>query len=323
MSEQKMEKVKESFGGFEYTHQKGLEERVVAEFKEDFLDVIVEEENKMEEKGIKEKQEIKEETQEEKKERYIDILFGIGFLKGKEKGDGKERYYYKIDDNSAVGRTFDSRTPLGKFWAKVDGEWLKGKECKEVAIIKRFYAIRNGEEEMPEKKVEEVKENEEERKEIVVREETPKEEEVVTDTEVTPAAVVQDAQRKADMLSSVVEKQHLYQNFFEKKYLTLEAWQALGKMCGLKGVIEHSQPVDIFGVKGFEARAVITDGKGDTVAVAESMCLQDEKLWEKKPLYQLRSMSQTRALSKGYRSCLSYIVALAGYAVSPAEEMTE
>jgi len=78
-------------------------------------------------------------------------LVRICFLKGKEKGDGKERYYYKIDDNSAVGRTFDSRDPLGKFWAKLNGEWLKDKECKEVEIIKRFHAIRNGTEKLPER----------------------------------------------------------------------------------------------------------------------------------------------------------------------------
>ena len=133
--------------GFEYRPSKDLERQVVAEFKEDFVDV---EEVKEEEK-MKEGEEKKEESTEQKKERYIDILVEIGFLKGKDKGDGKERYYYKIDDNSAVGRTFDSRTPLGKFWAKINGEWLKDKESKEVEIIKRFYAIRGGEEEMPER----------------------------------------------------------------------------------------------------------------------------------------------------------------------------
>ena len=149
----KMEKEKESFGGFAYNPQKGLVERVEEEFKEDFVGVEEGKEEKEMNEGkkeeVKEEQEVKEETKEEKKERYIDILVGIGFLKGKEKGDGKERYYYKIDDNSAVGRTFDSRTPLGKFWAKVDGEWLK--ECRDLEIVKRFYAIREGKEGMPER----------------------------------------------------------------------------------------------------------------------------------------------------------------------------
>ena len=143
----------EGLSGWEYKPNGEKAKEVEAEFKEDFVvDVEVkEEEKKKMEKEVKGEKEVKEETQAEKKERYIDILVGIGFLKGKDKGDGKERYYYKINDNSAVGRTFDSRTPLGKFWAKINGEWLKDKECKEVEIIKRFYTIRGGEEEMPER----------------------------------------------------------------------------------------------------------------------------------------------------------------------------
>ena len=145
----KMSEKKESLIGFEYRPNNDLEREVVTEFKEDFVDVEeVKEEEKMEEKEVK-KEEVIEETAEQKKERYIDILVGIGFLKGKDKGDGKERYYYKINDDSAVGRTFDSRNPLGKFWCKVNGEFLK--DCKDLEIVKQFYAIRDGTEKMPEK----------------------------------------------------------------------------------------------------------------------------------------------------------------------------
>ena len=145
-----MSEKKESLSGFEYRPNKDLERQVVAEFKEDFVvEVEEEEKTKMEEKKEIKEEEVKEETQEQKKERYIDILVGLGFLKGKEKGDGKERYYYKINDNSAVGRTFDSRNPLGKFWCKENGEFLK--DCKDLEIAKRFYSIRDGKEKIPEK----------------------------------------------------------------------------------------------------------------------------------------------------------------------------
>ena len=143
----------EGLSGWEVKPNDVKAEEVEVAFGEEFEYIEVEEEeNKMEEEKkeeIKEEKEVKEETQEEKKERYIDILVGIGFLKGKEKGDGKERYYYKINDDSAVGRTFDSRTPLGKFWCKQNGEFLK--DCKDLEIVKRFYAIRSGQEKMPER----------------------------------------------------------------------------------------------------------------------------------------------------------------------------
>ena len=144
---------------WKYDPQKGLADVVEAEFKEEFEEK--EEEKKMDEtelsNRLEREEDKKEETTEEKKERYIDILVGIGFQKAMAKGDGKERFYYKINDNSAVGRTFDSRTPLGKFWCKENNDFLKEDECKEIAIVKQFYAVRDGEEKMPERPKEIVK----------------------------------------------------------------------------------------------------------------------------------------------------------------------
>src|SRR5262249_27437128 len=47
-----------------------------------------------------------------------------------------------------------------------------------------------------------------------------------------------------------------------------------------------------------------------------------EQNWAKKPLFQLRSMAQTRACAKAMRNVLAWVVVLAGYAPTPAEEMT-
>ena len=144
----------EGWVGWEHKSNEQKAKEVEAEFVEDFVEVGEEEEKEMNvEKKEEIKEEKKEETKEEKKERYIDILVGIGFLKGKDKGDNKERFYYNINDNSAVGRTFDDRNPTGKFWCKEDGEFLK--DCKEIEIVKRFYSIRDGTESMPEKNLEE------------------------------------------------------------------------------------------------------------------------------------------------------------------------
>lgn len=44
---------------------------------------------------------------------------------------------------------------------------------------------------------------------------------------------------------------------------------------------------------------------------------------EKVPLFQLRSMAQTRACAKALRNVLAWVVVLAGYRPTPAEEMTQ
>ena len=257
-------------------------------------------EGKAEEKAA----EKEEESEEIKAKRYQEILLGLGFHE-KKSGD-KVRYIVK-DGEVVIGRTFDEQHPTGKFWAIQNDKFLPEWEMKELAPVKRFYAIREGKDEIPEIPVKE----EEKKKAIVIK------------AEQKPNLVILDAQQKADSLYAVVEKQHLYQEIWGKKYLQLEAWQTLGKFCNITGSIEWTKPIDLWDVKGFEARAVIKDNEGNTISAAESMCMSDEENWKNKPIFQLRSMAQTRALSKAYRSCLSFIVSLAGYAVTPAEEVDE
>ena len=48
---------------------------------------------------------------------------------------------------------------------------------------------------------------------------------------------------------------------------------------------------------------------------------QDESNWSSKPLFQLKSMAQTRACAKALRNVLAWVVVLAGYTPAPAEEM--
>lgn len=280
-------------------------------------DKEAEAEFKAAEEAFKEKP-YKDMTKEEQSERNRDILLGIGFMYKEEKG----QFIYKEEDLT-IGKTFNDKFPTGsQFWGFKGNNKLENGDIKKQEIVKQFYAIREGKQEIPEKKEAQQEEPQEEQKDIAIRPETK------------PNAIVQDAQNKADMLYNVVEKQHLYQEIRGKKYLQLEAWQTLGKFCNVIGEIEWVKPVELWETKGFEARAIIKmtevnideEGRthitvGDTIAVAESMCMNDELNWQGKPIFQLKSMAQTRALSKAYRSCLSFIVALAGYAVSPAEEM--
>ena len=76
-------------------------------------------------------------------------------------------------------------------------------------------------------------------------------------------------------------------------------------------------------VQGFEAvaEALLVQGN-QVISAAEAMCLNDEPNWARKPLFQLKSMSQTRACAKAMRNVLAWVAVLAGYSATPAEEMT-
>jgi len=129
-------------------------------------------------------------------------------------------------------------------------------------------------------------------------------------------------QAAANALMEVVRRQSLSRKLGGKEYLFYEAWLTLGRFFKLTPKVEWSRPIWHEGkVIAWEARAVVLDEEGREVAAAEAMCGKDEKNWRDRPAYALRSMAQTRACAKALRSVLSWIVVLAGFAPTPAEEI--
>lgn len=136
-----------------------------------------------------------------------------------------------------------------------------------------------------------------------------------------PSEVISRAQEMARALMDVVERQKLYQEIAGRKYLQVEAWQLLATFCNLSPVITETKYVELGEARGWEARCEVLNRNGQVVAAGEAMCMSDEPNWAGKPLFQLRSMAQTRAIGKALRTKLSFIVVLAGYEPTPAEEV--
>ena len=130
---------------------------------------------------------------------------------------------------------------------------------------------------------------------------------------------VKEAGEKAQVLAEVVESCNLYATISGRKYLTVEAWQTIGVGYGITARIDWTRELKD---GGWEARAVAIDANAIERSAAECEAgRSDDKPWDSRPAYQQRSMAQTRAISKALRSCLSWVVVLAGYAPTPAEEM--
>jgi len=130
--------------------------------------------------------------------------------------------------------------------------------------------------------------------------------------------------KAADALIEVVKKAGLARNLGGKEYLFYEAWLTLARFFQLTPKVEWTRPFRLEEggkIVGWEARAVVVDAEGREIAAAEAFCGRDEKNWEKRPHYALRSMAQTRACAKALRSVLSWIVVLAGFQPTPAEEI--
>jgi len=141
-----------------------------------------------------------------------------------------------------------------------------------------------------------------------------------------PDVVLAEATKAAKALADVIETKPNKCVIRGKTYLQYEDWQTLGRFYGVTAKARSTSYVE-FGegydqVRGFEATAdALLVSTNQVISSAEAMCLNDEEKWESSPFFQLRSMAQTRACAKALRNVLAWVVVLAGYNPTPAEEM--
>jgi hypothetical protein len=123
----------------------------------------------------------------------------------------------------------------------------------------------------------------------------------------------------ATALVDVIETKKLYATINGRRHITCEGWTTLGGMLGVVPVVTATRPNDAGDgiVAHVEARTL--DGR--VVGAAEAECSRAERTWKTRDPFALRSMAQTRAISRALRAPLGQIVVLAGYEPAGADEM--
>ena len=138
----------------------------------------------------------------------------------------------------------------------------------------------------------------------------------------------------ANTLAPLVRSQGLVEKGLNKKnpdqeYVRVEGWEVLGTFLGIVPVTTIIREVtnSTGRVVGYVARATLYQNPiiendeivgGTVIARAEA---QADKSGFQKDLFAIASMAQTRALGKAYRMGLSWIMKMAGFEGTPAEEM--
>lgn len=136
----------------------------------------------------------------------------------------------------------------------------------------------------------------------------------------TPNDVVAMASEKAKALQGVVKQRKNPLIIGGKQYLQFEDWQTLGRFDGVTAGVDWTQALEGCATEGFLAHASCWQN-GVIISSAEGQCDRTEAKWKDKPMFQLRSMAQTRACAKCLRNVLAWVAVLAGYEATPAEEM--
>lgn len=153
-----------------------------------------------------------------------------------------------------------------------------------------------------------------------------------------PVEVLQRAGAAATALSDALKRQGMTTKIQGRDHVNVEGWQTVGSMLGVYPVkewvrelpwpdelTEALQKQKAMGrVYGYEASYRAQRADGAVVGSGEGTCSRGEvKPWLDRSDNALRSMAQTRATSRALKSPLGFVVTMAGYTATPAEEMPD
>ena len=135
-----------------------------------------------------------------------------------------------------------------------------------------------------------------------------------------PVEVVERATRVADSLKDVISQRELYTMIQGKPHVRVEGWQLVGAMLGVTAVCVETVEVE----GGWKATVEARTADGRVIGSASALCTKNEKRgpWKSADDYARLSMAQTRATCKALKGPLGFVISLAGYQTTPAEEMT-
>ena len=156
----------------------------------------------------------------------------------------------------------------------------------------------------------------------------------ILNPEIPMSAKVQVATTVANTLAPIVRDQDLVvkglnRSNKEKEYVMVEGWEVLGTFLGIAPVTTTIAEIknDNGRIVGYRARATLYQNPivendeivgGTMIARAEA---QANKQGYQKDLFAIESMAQTRALGKAYRMGLGWIMKMAGFEGTFAEDM--
>jgi hypothetical protein len=138
-----------------------------------------------------------------------------------------------------------------------------------------------------------------------------------------PVKMLAKASAIATALAEMVEAQNLYTLIRGKKYPHVEAWMTIGRMDNVVArEAERPTKNDDGSWEAFVDLVRLSDGM--VIGRASAMAgAKGDGDWTSRPDHVKRSMAVTRATSRAFRQQYSWIMTLAGYQPTPADEMPQ
>lgn len=145
-----------------------------------------------------------------------------------------------------------------------------------------------------------------------------------------PKEMISRAASLASALAEIIhaqkdleDKPTMYVMIKGKKFVRVEGWTTLGAMLGVVPIEEYCNPLAENEGKGYRAKVnLVRINDGMQVGGASAICKLTEKGWDAED-YATHSKAISRATGKAFRLSFAWIMKLAGFEPTPADEVFE
>lgn len=146
--------------------------------------------------------------------------------------------------------------------------------------------------------------------------------EIATKQEQVELKSPSDIMSFATSLKEMIVQNNLFTNIKGKNYVNVEGWQIAGAFTGTFPVVEKVEELPAKpGEFKYRAEVSLRDDDGRQVGYGVAICSNREAGKKNFDEYAVASMAQTRAVGKAYRMKIGWLLKVAGYETTPAEEM--
>ncbi|MCR5700217.1 MAG: hypothetical protein K6G49_02175 [Candidatus Saccharibacteria bacterium] len=133
----------------------------------------------------------------------------------------------------------------------------------------------------------------------------------------SPSAVMDFATNLKDL----IVQNNLFTSIKGKNYVNVEGWQIAGAFTGTFPIVENVENLSDGKNYKYRAEVSLRDAEGKKVGYGVAICTNKENGKTGFDEYAVASMAQTRAVGKAYRMKIGWLLKVAGYETTPAEEM--
>lgn len=145
--------------------------------------------------------------------------------------------------------------------------------------------------------------------------------ELTTKTESVNLTNPSDIMDFATTLKKLIIENKLFTSIKGKNYVIVEGWQIAGAFIGIYPIVEKVEDLSDGMKYRYRAEVTLRDKDNNIVGTGMAICTNREPGKTNFDEYAVASMAQTRAVGKAFRMKIGWLLKVAGYETTPAEEM--